>query len=487
MTPRDWTPEYLRYLAATDVIGDLERIPGVRRVSIGGRLRRGILQPEMCFQVFVNAKRPTSGLWPQEIIPRTLAGFATDVVAEPLKLVELRGPNGQDDRENYPIKVGGIRIQESRNRGEATLGCFARRNSDNKPVALTNFHLFFPNEADQPITDVTFQTIVDLLRIKVGQPKFTKKSCCTCNVIGELVKVSKRPIDAAIVLLDSGVRFLDKVKRIPTPYDGGPPLSGVITGVGTPVALNEVWKVGSVTGLTRGKIQTARPGEDIVVQFDSSVDNFAEHGDSGSVLVDTITSKVVGLVKKGGDWSKGIVDTAAATPIQMVLSGLDIRIDGDPTQANATVAEEIDELFTLPAQSPFAAVEERIRASHLAPLVRELVTTHADELVELVNESRSGMVAWHRAQGPAYFAALARSSKERAYRIPEAIGGITRAEAATRLRGLFDAQGSEALRTLLQRHGDELQQLLVRHDTLIEMLDAYDRQMRAATEGARPS
>jgi hypothetical protein len=212
---------------------------------------------------------------------------------------------------------------------------------------------------------------------------------------------------------------------------------------------------------------------------------FIAEGDSGSVVVDTLTSKVVGLLKSGtNDWSTGIAN-AHATPIRMVLDALDIHIDGDPTLTTVNVAEEVDELFHLPAQSPFAAIEERIRASRLAPLVRALAT-HADELIELVSESRPGLVAWHRAQGPGYFAAVARSAKEPAYRIPDAIAGVTRAEAAARLREMFDAQGSSALRALFQRHGDELQELLVRHDTLAAMIDAYDRRALAVCE-ADPS
>jgi hypothetical protein len=482
MTTRDWTPEYRRHLAATDVVEELSRIPGVKRVSIGARMRGGSLVKDMCFHVYVDRKRPASALRRDEVIPAKFRGFTTDVLVEGPEPLERIGFNDENDTRNYPTKVGGIRIATSY-RDQGTMGCIAWRRSDRKPVGLTNFHVIFPNKSDQVLSDAVLDNTVDILQVKVGQPKHSKSLCCTCNEIGVVVKVKKRPVDAAIVLLHPDVPFYDKIKNIRRP-GGALEQSGVITGWADAVPNHDVFKIGSVTGLTRGTVFEANGVDDIVVYHDTTIEVFLEHGDSGAVLVDTLSGKVVGLLKRAGDWSEGIAN-ARATPIRTVLDALDIDIVGDPNLGTVDVAET-DELFELPAESPFAPIAARLRDSRVGALVRELVDAHMDEIIELVNESRPGKVAWQRLHGPAWVAALARSAKEPAYRIPDGIDGMPRAESVGRLSDLLMAHGGEALRDSVVRYGDRLRELLVRHDTVDAMIDAFKRQDPAMGAAATP-
>jgi hypothetical protein len=91
-----------------------------------------------------------------------------------------------------------------------------------------------------------------------------------------------------------------------------------------------------------------------------------------------------------------------------------------------------------------------------------------------VNRGRRFTAAWHRAQGPAYLAALARSARDPIYRIPQRINGVARHEAARRLADALRRTGSAALTTDLQALGPALASSLIHGDTIAEVLQQWE-------------
>ncbi|HUH06225.1 MAG TPA: hypothetical protein VML96_00325, partial [Egibacteraceae bacterium] len=261
-----------------EVDRELRQIPGVVEVGIGLKRRGGELTDVVAFRVYVEEKLPISELPPEQVIPAEIRGFPTDVIKRYDRL-PATGFDDEDDWKNYPTKVGGIRIGSRDSGGTGTLGCFARRNSDSKTVFLSNHHVLMAGSA--------------VVGSEVGQPKYTRSCCCTCNSIG-VVAGGDETLDCAIATLNDGVAFIPKIRKIRR-ADDTVEQSGIISGTGAAVLAAEVWKVGARTGLTRGIVEQTAP--DVVIDPLAAFPRMAYFGDAGSVAID-LFGEVIGLVKE---------------------------------------------------------------------------------------------------------------------------------------------------------------------------------------------
>lgn len=458
----DWIEEQEKYLAAYDEVRrELLQIPGVVEVGVGIKETDGGLTEEVAFRVYVNEKLPESSLPSEQVIPKTIHGFRTDVIKKRHQ-IKIIGFNDEDDWKNYSTKVGGIRIGNNVDGGgTGTLGCFCRLTSDGSVVFLSNHHVLFSGEGAA-------------VGAKVGQPDYEKSCCCTCNEIGQVLDGEAGALDCAIGKLKTEVPFFSKIRKIKK-ADGTTELNGFISGSTAATLNEEVWKIGARTGLTRGTITELVPNLEITPT--AEFPRVANRGDSGSVVV-RLGGEVVGLLKS--------IDSATetlgfATPIAAVLSRLGITIiPTDETQEFDVAAFDEDEpelASRLLRDSAFADVAERLQESEGGQLLLQLFAKHRRECLNLVNTHRPVMVIWHRSQGPTFLAALARSAKEPAYRIPDQIEGVTRQQAATRLCAVFETHGSEALRADLLTYSDLLIEAFKNFDTIEEMIGEWQEMM----------
>lgn len=264
-----------------DVRDRLIGIPGVTKVAVGVRERGGELTDEFVFRVHVEQKLPADEVPADQMVPAEVAGVPTDVVVRRRPVPEI-GFGDEDDWTSYSPKVGGSRLGAEVAGGTGTLGCFCERTSDGKVVFLSNWHVLIdPGGANGD---------------GVGHPKWWKSCCCTTGKIGEVVDFDE-DLDCAIGLLDSGVTYAPKIRRIKR-ADGTTELEGRIEGSAAPVADDEVWKVGARTGLTRGTITDIDP-EEIEVTPLAAFPRMSNKGDSGSVYVSLASGNVCGLHRAG--------------------------------------------------------------------------------------------------------------------------------------------------------------------------------------------
>jgi hypothetical protein len=172
-----------------------------------------------------------------------------------------------------------------------------------------------------------------------------------------------------------------------------------------------------------------------------------EPGDSGSVLLQTETRRVVGLAhsrQTGGVLVAShyddvetllhitfpIMGTAGAIPIS------DARLEPDQPTMLMTIAQYRREL----------------ELTEVGRNWLELVQNHASEVRYLVNHHRETQIAWHRSQGPSFIAHYTRNARDPAHRVPRDIAGV-------RLENLIISMAS-----VLQRHGSpELVQAITKH------------------------
>jgi hypothetical protein len=460
--------EQERYLAVYDEVkAELLRIPGVVEVGVGLRERGGSLTPEPAFRVYVEEKLPESEIPPENRIPKEIRGFPTDVIKQ-RKRVLIMGFNDENDSKNYKTKVGGgqigINVMFS---GTGTLGCFARLTSDNSVVVLSCHHVLMQGGGGN---------------VGVGQPDYSGSWCCVCNEIAKTIaspsnQADSDHLDCAIARLKSDVKFAPKIRKIKKP-DDTTELSGNIEGSDAAVRGDEVWKVGSRTGLTRGTLSQIAP--DVEIQPIAPFAYVADHGDSGSVIVHALTSKVLGLLKS---IDKEIADGGTlgyATPIGPILTLLGITIIPTDESQDYDVRDWDEERIGITGpptpEDVFAAVADRLRMTEAGEELLALFRKHQHEISELVNHRRPVTIAWHRSQGPTYLAAVMRSVREPAYRIPDALNGTTRAELAQRLLDIFTQHGSAPLRGDLAAHSGALVRIWLDHSRLDEMIEAWESQ-----------
>ena len=352
------------------------------------------------------------------------------------------GFNDENDGKNYKTKVGGSKIGvDIFGTKGGTLGCFVSPVGDpNTVLIMSAHHVLFYREfkGAAPGTDVG---------IGVGQPDYSGSLCCVCNEIAKNLAGDKE-LDCAFARLKPDVKFAPKIRRIKK-SDGSVELNGFLKGVDFAVQGNPVWKVGMKSGLTRGTISEIHPMVPLEIHASAPFPYFIDNGDSGSVLVDAVTERVVGLLHSGP--ADGPTVIAFASHMSEIVHKFGVDVLATNVGENFEVMGWDDEERIGVAGPPtpddvFAAVADRLRMTEAGTELLNLFGRHRNEIAELINNRKTVTVAWHRSQGPAYLAALMRSVREPAYHIPESLNGVTRQELADRLREAFTRYGSDALR-----------------------------------------
>jgi hypothetical protein len=488
----------------------LMRIPGVVGVGYGYKQRSGVTTTEVALRVYVREKKPAEDLAPEELVLEEVCGLRTDV----LTVISTESFTCESLDEHSPL-VGGIHILHLETPGAVgigTLGFFATKNGDSsrdKYVLLTNHHVF----AD-PGVGVGTRVYQPGLRRQGGVLELVNPndprsvgSIDNMGMEGQLdyaypgesrhsyfvdcatAKISTcysswcdtncgTSLENRIVGLDIGgssaIAGVGRVRPEDIP-EGGPPY--------------QVVKVGHTTGRTVGKVvgvdetiqdratNVMKHGCIIVENTGPNCENgavFAEHGDSGSVLVNR--ERMIVALLFGGDTDIG---TGHASHIAPVLHHLRItmisrsnRIVGD-----ATTASRGTPVMVTPDASVGRAGELRARIleSERGIRTRELVDRHRDEVVHLVNRVRQVTVAWHRVHGPEFLAHVVEASRRSTHRVPAQIEGVSRAEAAAHMLESFSRFGSAALREGVRLHGDDMRALLDAANHIEELADAIER------------
>jgi hypothetical protein len=467
-TEKDWVAEHDRLMTLLDQArAELMAYPGVIAVEIGVKQTGNDLTNDLAFRVYVVRKRAKQELTPEEIIPDKILGVKTDVIEQDIPRLTF------DDDKYRPLK-GGIQIANEES-STGTLGCIARRTSDNAIVVLSNSHVLMGGGVSVP-------------SIEVGQPEIGCCCCCKTNQIGHVVRNKHDGVvDCAIAQLNAGIISENVIRRLNDDNTDGV-LDGSTAAVVNPT--DKVKKVGRTSDKTEGIIVSithstsanttegtpARTNQ-ILIRPRPGFPLFQDRGDSGSVLVDK-NNKVVGLM-----WGAYLTAGNAlhghgiACPIAPVLTEMEITIiSGALTTALgyanvrvvATTIEEVPNNAYL-----MDYLQARLAQTSRGQLLLRLFREHRDEVLRLINHHRAVKVVWHRMQGPAFLAALGRSAKIKSYQIPAEIEGVSRRNALTSIINILEEHGSPALNATLDQYAPGLLSCL-HLNTVAEMIDILE-------------
>ncbi|MET7717590.1 hypothetical protein [Streptomyces sp. NPDC005407] len=505
----------------------LMALPDVVHVAFGLREAGGrAVVDDFVFKVYVNEKLPAAQLPPERLVPEAMEGVGTDV-CEVLKgspftgAVPAGGPvfpppdrplvggtmicNGIRGKDPDPTKTDPILIP-------GTLGIVAARRSDRKPVILSNAHIVgaFQGTSGDPL----YQAGPGEVRYPEGTP-LPQKPLSATNGVAVISDASlTHQVDAAIAQVNPpssccncGATYTLLIKGFNK--DGS--ASGV-TGSAAPVTGMEVVKVGITTGRVEGTVVTTEAVADstqegplewtftgqLLIQGHENDKTpqeapklFAGRGDSGSVVVEKTTRKVVALLWGG---EKSTVNPppptvrAYANKITDVIAELGIYFPSSEdvkTAAAGFIEGTVDVSVDVPELFP--ALQRRLAATPRGREVLEPLTRHAQEIIHLVNHDRRTTVAWHRGQGPSWVAAFARSARRPEYRLPDEIEGVTREQAVTAMRTVLADRGSDALGADLRDTPPAVFAALATCRTFDELITSIDQQPTTPTAAERQS
>ena len=269
---------------------------GTKYVSGGG------IESGFAVRVYVRSKRPRSALSAQEVIPSEVNGTATDVVVVgDIRSFARPTPCG--------VSVGHFNVTAG------TLGCLVRKTDGTSgEFILSNTHIL-ANENNASIGD------------SILQPG--KRDGGTTPTIAKLS-------DFEPLNFSGGKNFIDAaIAQVINSGDVLPNIQGIGRVGNSPMAAfrgQSVEKHGRTTFLTQGIIDGL--AEDIAINYLSgranledqitirgtAGGNFSDGGDSGSLIVDTMTNRPIALLVGGGT---GIT---VACPISPVLRSFGIEI-----------------------------------------------------------------------------------------------------------------------------------------------------------------
>jgi len=422
---------------------ELMKIPGVVAVGVGMKETKGKLEEELCFKVKVKEKKPLSEIKDKDKIPEIIYGFKTDVT-------EIVHGEACADEEKYRPLMGGIQIGCSKSGGYGTMGCFGKRDVDDKIVLLSNWHVI-----------VSGGSAIEGER--VGQPSHNGCcSCCACGEIADVVDGRLSPntadnLDAAIALLQGQetdtipeARFINEVKQL-----------GIIAGSASPEPREKVWNYGRTTGFTSGRLSD--DADFITITYeqygnvshtflaweitpDADYDTFVDKGDSGSICINE-HNEVVLLIFAKDDTGKGYGFDIKDVESKLHFKVLDSTFHKSDPLSEGTPLSSI----TLPPPrlngfaDTFELLEEELNQFEEPRQFVEMFKIHRKEILHLVNHNREVMAAWNRYQGPSFLAHIARSLKRENKPIPGQIKGVTLQNLLLKMTAVLQRKGSPEL------------------------------------------
>ncbi len=509
-------------LNATPSLQALKTLPNVTDVGLGFKRVKGRLTQELAIVVYVDKKRPEAALAQADRVPKLAGNLATDVTEEldPSGFVVKDGPLPEDRTRVRPLQSG-VSLGTSGDHA-GTLGFFARRNSDSKPVLVSNYHVLY---RDRDLLDIA------------GEPhEALQPPTGSDNKIGDVVDGAiGGTVDAAITLLDeegssccckSPIKHENKTRN--TAMDGTDD-SVQMTGIRRAQVSDLVTKTGRTTDKTLGRIVNVNkaingavdysdhhlPAGDsfsftnliMIVTWDPVADDFddtvsfAESGDSGSAVVNE-AGEIVGLYCLGFHdtvnnrhfgFACHIEDVEAA--LQITVPGTRQGLGGAPGAPIAALDHDIDpsagEIAIGDVSFSRASVDQVARkldqclsATPQGQAWRQIFERHQYAVLKHVNKKRGVTLAWQRSAGPAWLAALVRSAQRPDYKLPDRIDGATALKLARGMRQALRQDASPELGADLDRYGEQLEAMIAEVGTAKQGVEALARTAPSALEGA---
>lgn len=278
-------------------------LPNVVGLGIGEKIKGGILLGRLCIKVYVRKKIPRERLSPQDLIPRKLSRFETDV--EEVGKIRALGYTGR-----YRPALGGVSIGHYKITA-GTLGCLVKDKKSGKAFILSNNHVLANSNKARKGDPI----------LQPGPYDGGKKQKDIIGFLDKWIEIKfGKPVnlaDAALARPKSLSFVKPEIILIGSPKRTTPAKLGMA-----------IQKSGRTTGYTTGKVKDTSATVKVnygrkVAVFRNQIltTNISGGGDSGSLVLD-MNRRAVGLLFAGSQVITII------NPISEVLKLLDIELCG---------------------------------------------------------------------------------------------------------------------------------------------------------------
>jgi len=313
--------------------------------------------------------------------------------------------------------------------------------------------------------------------IRVGQPDPSfGSSCCHCcsHRIGRVLD-TRFDLDVALIQLDPGQKYKPEIKGLGLMAGSEPPAQAMkvlkrgrttqrttpATG-GTILALN-------VSGSSQGSLRFYN--NSMLIQS-ANTSPFGAPGDSGSAIVNSATTKVVGLLWGGSDLF------VFATPIDLIIAafpalalnfapapaaGQDpnaVRVLPKPAAHMEAVADPgvlaVPSMSSAPIRDRLIEAEKEVVVMPAGRKYADLIRSHFAEGLKLVNHNRKVATAWHRNGGPELLQAIFNVIQRQDQRLPLELQGRPLSECLARILRVMARYASPRFAADLEMHGPRL-------------------------------
>lgn len=512
-------------------MGALLRVPGVLGVAFGFKETAGEIVPTLAYRVHVGRKRPAGDLAEYERIPEEIGGFPTDVITgDPGNIAPAKGPTlvpGKRITRFVPGELSassgtlGLLVRKSSVRflltNQHVLDDHAMLDANTLDVYSPERKTFSELVCNNPVARLVQQN-------PPGVDDFIdfdgKKFHVDATIAALRTGVTGSNVVDGIGPLDQGLRDISGV-----PLSGSEPVQvinvakrGAVTGLtkGKVGAMFRLVMAGNPPQSFLSWEFTVKPNPADAYEYDEEFElapaqskqaitdfyldkplsaeitthgdrrtlrlhgrAFSLKGDSGSIVVDG-QRKIVGLhwgqpfleiqTANHPFWAQLPSGEGAAVYIRPVFHAMGLsETDGVLPPGSPTGGPVLANVeFTPPPQ----VARDLVDALSRAPAGRQLLDLahrYGERIAELVHEHRRVLVAWHRAQGPAFAAALLRAAQHADGALPREINGVALTESLRRMREVLLREGDEELRGAVLAHGDDLL-ALAEHATSIPVL-----------------
>lgn len=224
-------------------------------------------------------------------------------------------------------------------------------------------------------------------------------------------------------------------------------------------------------------------------KYEFSCELFVDTGDSGALIIDD-TDAAVGMVFAGAIQTVPYYDEkgkekffqmplgyAYCVHIRPLMDALGITIDastGTCSSADLVVPESRmadGEPLDFPSVNQgLANLRGELQHSLFGKEMLYIIDTGISELVKLVHHNRKAVVAWNRANGPAYLASLLKCTTDYQRPLPKKVKDTPVETILQAMYKVLTETGSPFLRKALEQHKESLFYLLLECDNLQNLL-----------------
>lgn len=458
-----------------------KKFPGVIGVGFGYKEKNGKITDNIAFIIYVEKKKAIADIPHSEKIPGSFKGIKTDVINSFTD--ELLAC--ADTQHHDPI-VGGITItvDDIIFDSGGTLGCLTTLNNetskDNIGI-LSNQHILdggVNTSVYHPFFDATGSSILTNKSKNEGVIARIYNTGTQSNVnfhYPEDSDPTAHPyyLDCALAKVTTsfssccstncGTKFSPVIEDI-GPIRG---IKRIQPGDINPATPIMVKKRGRRTGLTRGKVHSVnasynssnpKHGVILIEPIENNCEGlrkFADHGDSGSVIVNE-HDEVIGLLfsipkvpENEPFYGFGIV-----SPIHPVLDYLNTTIIVTPLSVDAN--RFLVDAKKTRLKSINDIKNEFINKNELCKDLYRIFEKYRSEVVELVNHHRPVTVVWHRNFGPQFVAHFIKNFNDPGHKVPTEINNVSLKQLLKVMRKTLAENGSKGLKAAIDQYGDQI-------------------------------